>query len=105
MAYYLYKLIPPRPTFADDMDEDEQMVMGQHVGYWSELAETGTALVFGPVADPAGAYGLAIVDADSEADVRGIGDADPAVTSRVCTYDVYAMPQTIVGQPRATPSS
>jgi hypothetical protein len=35
--------------------------MSQHIGYWSGLIDEGTAPLFGPVADPAGVWGLATV--------------------------------------------
>jgi uncharacterized protein YciI len=46
------------------MSEEEQAVMGHHIAYWQQLAERGTALVLGPVSDPAGAWGLAVVEAE-----------------------------------------
>ena len=51
--------------------------MGRHVAYWQELAERGTAIVLGPVSDPAGAWGLAVVAAETNEQVRALGDADP----------------------------
>ena len=45
MKYFLCRLIPPRPTFAQDMTDAEAKVMGDHVAYWTELAEKGTAIV------------------------------------------------------------
>jgi uncharacterized protein YciI len=95
MNYYLYKLVPPRPTFSVDMTDAESTIMGDHVGYWTTLAADGTAVVFGAVADPAGIWGLAVVEADSEHDVRALGDADPAITSELATYQVYPMPGAI----------
>jgi uncharacterized protein YciI len=98
VSHFLYKLIPPRPTFDRDMSEAEAAIMGQHVAYWQEQIERGTAIVFGPVADPVGAWGLAVVDADSEEDVRTLGLADPAVTSQLARFGVYAMPGAIGGR-------
>jgi uncharacterized protein len=98
MSHFLYRLIPPRPTFDRDMSEAEAAIMGQHVTYWQEQIERGTAIVFGPVADPAGAWGLAVVDTDSEEDVRALGLADPAVTSQVTRFEVYAMPGAVDGR-------
>ena len=54
----------PRPT------EAERHLMGQHVAYWSVLATNGTAIVFGPVADPQGGYGVAVIQASDEAAMR-----------------------------------
>jgi uncharacterized protein YciI len=97
MSHYLYKLIPPRPTFATDMTDAERTVMGQHVGYWQQLLERGSAVVFGPVNDPAGSWGLAVVNAESKADVDTVGRNDPAVVSGVARFEICAMPGAIVG--------
>jgi uncharacterized protein len=96
MNHFLYKLIPPRPTFDQDMSEDEQAVMGRHVAYWQQLAERGTALVFGPVSDPAGAWGLAVVAADTNEQVRALADDDPAVVSGLARFEICPMPGAIV---------
>ena len=93
---FLYKLIPPRPTFAVDMSQTEAGIMAQHVEYWGGLTDRGTAVAFGPVADPAGAWGLAIVEAVSEEAVRTLGLEDPAVTSGMSTFEVYPMPDALV---------
>jgi uncharacterized protein len=99
VSHFLYKLIPPRPTFDRDMSEAEAAIMGQHVAYWEEHTERGTAIVFGPVADPEGTWGLAVVDAESEEDVRALGLGDPAVTSQLARFEVCAIPGAIVGRP------
>ncbi len=94
--YFLYRLIPPRPTFAQDMDAAEAATMGEHAGYWMQLVQERTAVVFGPVMDPGGTWGLAIVEAADEAAVRRIGELDPAVSSGVACFEVCPMPQTTV---------
>jgi uncharacterized protein YciI len=99
--HFLYKLIPPRPTFDRDMSEAEGAIMGRHVAYWQELAEQGTAIVFGPVSDPGGAWGLAVVEAETDDEVRALGDADPAVVSRLARVEVCPMPGAIVAQTQA----
>jgi uncharacterized protein len=101
MNHFLYKLIPPRPTFDQDMSESEGAIMGRHVAYWQELADRGTALVFGPVSDPAGAWGLAVVEAETREHVVTLGDADPAVVSGLARFEICPMPATIVGRVRA----
>ena len=93
--HYLYKLIPPRPTFAADMTEVEAAVMAEHAEYWTALVDEGPVVAFGPVFDPAGVWGAAIVEADDEAAVRAMGTRDPAVTSGMATFDVYAMPSAV----------
>ncbi|MDQ3857717.1 MAG: YciI family protein [Actinomycetota bacterium] len=101
MSYFLYKLIPPRPTFDTDMSETEQATMGEHVAYWQGLVDRGTAIVFGPVGDPAGVWGLAVVEAVSTQQVHALGNADPAVTSRVARFEACPMPGAIVGLAQA----
>jgi hypothetical protein len=34
---FLYRLMPPRPTFAQDMSSAEADVMRRHVAYWQDL--------------------------------------------------------------------
>ncbi len=103
-AHFVYQLIPPRPTFAADMTADEQAIMGEHGSYWSELFDQGRVIVFGPVLDPSGAWGLAVVEADGIDTVRALGDGDPAVRSQMCTYDVFAMASALV-RPASSDSS
>ena len=95
--HFVYKLIPPRPTFGPgDMSDDEAAVMAEHAGYWQRLTEDGKVVVFGPVVSPSGTWGLAVVRADTEDEMTAIGDADPAVTSGTCTFEVGMMPVAVL---------
>ena len=97
MPYILCKLRPPRPTFDRDMNEAEEKVMQKHIGYWASLADKGIVIVFGPVSDPSGAWGVAIVEVESDADARAITNNDPAIKSGLgFRYEFYAMPRVIV---------
>jgi uncharacterized protein YciI len=96
MSHFVYRLIPPRPTFPLDMSDEEAAIMGRHVSYWQELADRRIAVAFGPVADPAGGWGLGIVEAEAEADVEAIRDADPVVKTGLGTVEIYLMPGAIV---------
>ncbi|MEO3928838.1 YciI family protein [Micromonosporaceae bacterium B7E4] len=98
MSMFLYRLIPHRSDLPDTMTEAEAAVMGAHVAYWQALADTGTAVTFGPVADPAGAWGLAVVAAETQAEVEALRVQDPAVTNNLGTVDVLPMPGAIVGR-------
>ena len=81
MSHFLYRLIPPRPSFPADMSESEGAIMEQHFGYWAiEIAE-GRAVAYGPVMDPAGTYGIAVIEVEDERAARDVVDADPAVRS------------------------
>lgn len=88
---FLYRLLPPRPTFAQDMSPDEAAVMERHGAYWQDLVDRDVAVAFGPVLDPAGVWGLALLDTDDEGAVRGLGEGDPAVQTGTCTYETVPM--------------
>jgi uncharacterized protein len=96
MNYFALKLIPPRTTFDRDMTEAERAIMRRHVGYWSDLLKRRIAIVFGPVTDPSGSWGLAVVEGQTVEDVRALCVNDPAVTSGLATVDVFPMPNAIV---------
>ncbi len=44
--FFFIKLIAPRPTFAQDMSQNEKQMMQEHVAYWRSLTEEGIAVVF-----------------------------------------------------------
>lgn len=88
---YLYRLLPPRPTFSGDMSPTEAEVMERHVAYWQDLLNRGVALAFGPVLHPEEPWGLGLLDVDDEQSAQAIGEADPAVWSGTCTYEVVPM--------------
>ena len=88
---FVYKLIPPRPTFPADMSEEEAAIMAQHFAYWEQFEERGVVIVLGPVLDPAGSWGLGIIESETEDEVRSIALQDPAVKSGMATFEVAAM--------------
>jgi uncharacterized protein len=79
---FFCKLIPPRPTFAQDMSEAEGKIMEEHAAHWHDLLRKGRAVTFGLVADPAGAYGIGVVEVDGDADVRHLIENDPTIMSQ-----------------------
>ena len=99
----MYRLLAPRHDFAMTMTEDEQRTMADHAAYWTGLLETGT-LFFSPVADPAGVWGVAIVEAGTREEVVAMGTADPAVRRGVCDFDVLDLPAPAVAR-RVAPLS
>ncbi len=101
MKYFLCRLIPPRPTFPQDMTDAEAKVMSEHVAYWTELADKGTAVVFGPVADPQGVWGLGILEVEDEATVQSLTSNDPVMRSAIgASYEILPMPRAVVGKKR-----
>jgi uncharacterized protein len=88
---FLYRLLPPRPSFAQDMSPAEAEVMERHVGYWQDLLRREVALAFGPVLDPEDPWGLGLLDVEDEHAARAIGEGDPAVHSGTCAYELVPM--------------
>ena len=88
VTWYLLRLDATRPDFAFTMTDDERATMGRHSAYWREHLSTGTALIFSPVADPTGPWGLCIAQAPDAAAAQALGDADPAVIEGVGHYSV-----------------
>ena len=87
--YFLLKLNPCRPDFAQTMTEEEKSLMQQHVSYLKEYMQQGLMLIFGPVLDPNGVFGLEIISVDSEDQVIRLIENDPA--SRINKYEYHPM--------------
>ena len=97
MKYFFYKLIPPRPTFAQDLTEAEAKLMQEHAAYWKGLTDSSLAVAFGLILDPNGGYGVAIVELEDTADGNDLGINDPAIKANVgFRFEIYSMPQLVV---------
>jgi hypothetical protein len=77
--FFLVRLLSPRATFMQDMTDSERAIMGQHGEYWRRQLAAGKVIVFGPVADPKGPWGLGVLRVQDEAEVRRFEAEDPAV--------------------------
>jgi uncharacterized protein YciI len=99
--YFLYRLIPPRTTFPADITADEAAVMARHADYWAAELARGTVVVFGPVADPAGVWGLGVLEAPDLGAAQALVAADPAITSGLMTAGLYPM---LGGKARPAPA-
>jgi uncharacterized protein YciI len=93
--HFFLKLIPCRPTFAMDMTDAERAVMQQHVAYWRGLMGEGRVVVFGPVMDPSGPYGMGVIEAADESEVQAFIAGDPA--GKINTYEWYPMRAVLPG--------
>lgn len=94
---FLFRLLPPRADFAQTLTPHEQDVMAQHAEYWRGLLAAGRVVVFGPVADPEGMWGLGVVRAGSQAEVVDVAHNDPAISSGVATFDVAEIVGALTG--------
>ena len=95
-THWVFRLIPPRPTFDQDMTDAEREIMGRHATYWREIAERGRVVVYGPVRDQSGSWGLGVLEASSEDEVRELVEGDPTVTSGMARIDYGPMLVSIV---------
>ncbi|MBV8982604.1 MAG: hypothetical protein JO086_17025 [Acidimicrobiia bacterium] len=91
MTTFVFRLKAPRPTFALDMTAEEREVMGRHAAYWQPLVENGRMVVFGPVLDSTGSWGLGVVEADDEDEIRAFAEGDPVVTTGTAEIEVGQM--------------
>ena len=87
--YFVLYLLPSRPGFAQTMTDEERGIMMKHVAYWTTIMNQGKVLAFGPVMDPKEVYGLGIIAADNEAEVKEFIANDPAAA--INRYEYFPM--------------
>jgi hypothetical protein len=61
MAISFDKLSSPRPIFPADIPPAAGAAMERHFACWGDQLSQGNAMVYGPVADLARTYGVAII--------------------------------------------
>ena len=88
MGTFVFRLKAPRPTFAMDMTDEERGIMARHAAYWQPLIDTGRMVIFGPVLDSSGSWGLGVVEGDDEEELRAFAAGDPVVTSGTAEIEV-----------------
>ena len=87
--YYFLKLIPKRPDFAQTMSDEERNIMLLHIAYWKDFLDKGFVVAYGPVMDPKGTYGIAIVAVNNEEQLHKLIENDPA--GKINNYEFYPM--------------
>jgi hypothetical protein len=80
------------------MTPEERDAMTRHVAYWKQFADTGAAIVFGPVLDPDGVYGIGVYNVADMDQFRAMLANDPA--KEILQYEFHAMAQAVVGTQR-----
>ncbi len=93
--YFFVRTNNPRPSFHTDMSSEERDIMERHVTYWSKQAELGVAVVFGPVLDPRGVYGIGVYRVDDLAHMQQLLENDPA--RGLLQFEILEMPRAVVG--------
>jgi hypothetical protein len=95
---FLYRLLPPRPTFPADMTPAEGAAMQRHFAYWAAQIERGTARVVGPVFDPKGTYGIGILTVPDAGAARALCEHDPVLEAKLgFSFELHEMPDALVG--------
>lgn len=89
MSTFVFRLIAPRPTFALDMTEEERAVMERHAAYWQSFIDSGQMVIFGPVLDTTGSWGLGVVEDEDE--LRAFAAGDPAVMTGTAQIEIGKM--------------
>jgi uncharacterized protein YciI len=91
MSTFVLRLKAPRPSFALDMSDAERAVMGAHAQHWQAYIDSGQMVVFGPVLDSSGSWGLGVIEAEDEEALREHAAADPAITSGTAEIELGKM--------------
>ena len=73
---------------AFDMNDEERAIMGRHAEYWRPFIDSGQMVIFGPVLDGTGSWGLGVVETDNEEELRTFAAGDPVVTSGIGTVEI-----------------
>jgi len=73
----------------NDMTDVERSIMQKHVAYWAPYVDDGTVIVLGPVLDPKGGYGIAVISVNNEEQLNKLIADDPA--NGMNSYEIYPM--------------
>jgi uncharacterized protein YciI len=92
MTTFVFTLKAPRPDFARTMTDEEREIMGRHAAHWQPYVDRGQMVVFGPVLDDERSWGLAVLEADDESEVRAFAAQDPAVATGTAEIVFGSMP-------------
>jgi uncharacterized protein YciI len=77
-SFFFARLVANRPNFVMTMTPEEKATMGAHVAFLQGQLAAGTLVTAGPVMDPAGAFGMAVFEAESVEAVHRLLEKDPA---------------------------
>jgi uncharacterized protein YciI len=91
MSTFIFRLKGPRPDFAFDMSAEEREIMGRHAAYWQRFIDSGQMVIFGPMLDATGSWGLGVVEAEDEDELRAFAAGDPAVATGTASIEIGRM--------------
>jgi uncharacterized protein YciI len=87
--YFFLRLNPVRPDFVQTMTDEEKGIMQRHAMYWRAFQNQGKLVVYGPVTDPAGAFGMGVACVENEEELKQFVAGDPALV--LSTIDHFPM--------------
>lgn len=98
MPSFFCKLMPPRPNFVQDISPVELATMQQHALYWKDRVDHGAQVfALGLVMDPAGVFGMAVIEVQDEAELRAMTANDPAIKAGIgMHYEIHPMPRGVM---------
>lgn len=67
-------------------------MLDEHGHHFQEHFEAGRLLLFGPFTAPSGAFGLGMLEVDSEVEARQFGEDDPSVQAGLNRFEICPMP-------------
>jgi uncharacterized protein len=73
------------------MSDEEREIMSRHAAYWQPYIDSGQMVVFGPVLDDTGSWGLGVIEAEDEDELRVLAARDPVVTSGTADMEIGKM--------------
>ena len=65
--------------------------MSRHATYWQPYIDSGQMVVFGPVLDDTGSWGLGVIEAEDEDELCAFAARDPVVTSGTADMEIGKM--------------
>jgi uncharacterized protein YciI len=88
---FFLRIIPPRPTFAQDLTEEERALMMQHAAYVRGFFDKGSVLAYGPVLDPEGSFGVGLLEMTDLAEAEEFAQNDPSIKCGMNRYTISPM--------------
>jgi uncharacterized protein YciI len=78
------------------MTADERRLMMEHGQYWRGKLAESKVIAFGPVADPAGSWGVGILRVSSLSEAESLMAADPVIRAgQGFRTEILPMPQAV----------
>jgi uncharacterized protein YciI len=91
VAQFLYRLTLKRTALlTEGPNEAEQAILGRHFDYLQKLAAEGSLILAGrTLTTGPETFGIAIFEADDDAQAQAIMSADPAIAEGLMTAELF----------------